>query len=50
MQVLPAEKQEKNCTERYSKGSRNQNWENFVNLYGEKSFETQVILQLGIYL
>ena len=32
MQVLPAKRQNGNCTERYSKGLRNQHGEHLVNL------------------
>ena len=32
MQALPAKKQEKNCTERYFRGLKNQNEEHLVNL------------------
>ena len=43
MQVLSAKKQEENCTGRYSKGLRNQNENDLVNLCESNNFETQVI-------
>ena len=37
MQVLPAKRQEGNCTKRYLRGSRNQNGEHIANLVNQTS-------------
>ena len=43
MQVLPAKIPEGNCTTRYSKGLKNQNWEHVRNLCEQNKLEAQVI-------
>ena len=46
MQVLPAKRQEENCTGRYSKGLKKQNGGHFVNLFESNNLETQVMFPI----
>ena len=41
--MLPAKRQEENCTWRYLKGLNNQNEKYLVDLYQSNNLETQVI-------
>ena len=42
MQVLPAKRQEENCTGQYSKGLSNPDGKHLVNLCKSNKFQTQV--------
>ena len=47
MQVLPAQRQEKNCTGGYLNLLKNQNGKHLVNLYESNNLKTQVIFPRG---
>ena len=44
--MLPAKRQEENCTLRYAKGLKNQNEKYLVNLYKSNNLEIQVIIPI----